>query len=88
MFNTSRGVMTGVMRDDSPRSPFVPTPLVFEPAQPQKWEYRVEHIDRDEHGPLDQERLTALGAEGWLLAGVVNWPGAQPATYYYFVRAA
>ncbi|HEX3271124.1 MAG TPA: hypothetical protein VHR15_10785 [Ktedonobacterales bacterium] len=84
MFNISRGVMG----DDSPRSPFVPTPFVYEPAQPQKWEYRVERIDRDERGPLDQERLTALGAEGWLLAGVVNWPGAQPATYYYFVRAA
>ena len=60
----------------------------FPAAEPQKWEYRVERIDRDERGPLDQERLTALGAEGWLLAGVVNWPGAQPATYYYFVRAA
>jgi len=42
MFNISRGVMG----DDSPRSPFVPTPFVYEPAQPQKWEYRVERIDR------------------------------------------
>ncbi len=41
MFNISRGVMG----DDSPRSPFVPTPFVYEPAQPQKWEYRVERID-------------------------------------------
>jgi hypothetical protein len=79
---------TGVMREDSSHSPIIPTPYVFEPAQPQKWAYHVVRVDRDEHGPLDEERLSALGAEGWLLAGTLNWPGAHPATYYYFVRAA
>jgi hypothetical protein len=66
--------------------------MLFVPApkDPSRWEYRVVIVDTREDEPLEETRLTSLGEEGWLLAGVV-----QPATgfttgklYYYFVRAA
>jgi hypothetical protein len=69
-----------------------PMPMLFVPApkDPSRWEYRVVIVDAREEEPLEETRLAELGAEGWLLAGVV-----QSATgftsgklYYYFVRAA
>jgi hypothetical protein len=67
-----------------------PTPVVFEPASPQRWEYRVVAIDTREEAPLDDARLNTLGAEGWLLAGVITLPGRSDAQHilYHFVRSA
>lgn len=67
-----------------------PTPVVFERAAPQRWEYRVITIDPREDEPLSEARLGELGAEGWLLAGTAQYPVSSSAVRiaYYFVRAA
>lgn len=65
------------------------TPMVFEPAEPARWAYHVLSVDLREAGPLGEEQLTELGADGWLLAGIVQIPVGQSARLtYYFVRAA
>ena len=76
------------MASDPGRTPtFIPAPMVFEPAEPQRWAYHVVRIDPREDEPLDETALNALGAEGWLLAGIVA-PREGRELYYYFVRAA
>jgi hypothetical protein len=77
-------------QDMSPRPFPAAAPIVFERADPPKWEYRVVTIDLREEAPLDDERLTALGADGWLLAGLVPVPTRDtlPRVVYYFVRPA
>ena len=63
----------------------VPLPVVFERVEPRhaSWEYHVEEVDVREAPPLDAAKLGTLGAEGWLLVGVVP---ALPRLTYYFVR--
>jgi hypothetical protein len=74
---------------EEPRSPtYIPAPMVFEPPEPQHWAYHVVRIDPREDEPLDEALLNALGAEGWLLAGVLEPQTGRPHLYYYFVRAA
>jgi hypothetical protein len=65
-------------------------PVVFERAEPQRWEYHVVTIDPREDEPLDEAVLGKLGGEGWLLAGVLPYPtsGASGKIVYYFVRSA
>ncbi len=65
-------------------------PIVYEPAEPQRWAYRVVTIDPREEEPLSEERLAELGNEGWLLVGIFQHPIGQHTTrvIYYFVRAA
>lgn len=67
-------------------------PMLFVPApkDPARWEYRVVIVDPREDEPLEETRLAELGAEGWLLAGVVQSETGFTAgkLYYYFVRAA
>jgi hypothetical protein len=78
------------LRDDPPRpASAMPTPIVFERAEPVLWEYRVITLDPREEEPLGEERLNALGEEGWLLATTVSLPGSSGTVriYYYFVRA-
>ena len=73
------------------QSPLIPAPVVFEPAEPQKWEYRTVSVDLREDEPLDGAPLAALGVEGWLLAGILQLPssgGASSRVTYYFVRSA
>jgi hypothetical protein len=74
---------------EEPRVPaYIPAPMVFEPREPQRWAYHVVRIDLREDEPLDEALLNALGAEGWLLAGMQEpQPHAdRPYLYYYFVR--
>jgi hypothetical protein len=68
----------------------LPMPVVFDRAEPQRWAYHVLTIDPREDEPLDETLLGKLGAEGWLLAGVVPYPAGANANkiVYYFVRAA
>lgn len=66
---------------------YLPAPMVFEPAEPQRWAYRVVRIDPREDEPLDETVLNSLGAEGWLLAGIIA-PREGRELCYYFVRAA
>jgi hypothetical protein len=75
---------------DAPANPRPMLPLmVFEPASSPKWEYRVVTVDPREEEPPTEARLAELGADGWLLAAVVDLAG-QPhgRLYYYFVRSA
>jgi hypothetical protein len=62
--------------------------MVFEPAEPQRWAYHVVRIDLREDEPLDEDTLNALGADGWLLASIVEPHTSRPYLYYHFVRAA
>ena len=76
---------------ETPRGSYSP-PMLFVPApkDPARWEYRVVIVDPREEEPLEESRLAELGAEGWLLAGVVQSATGFTAgkLYYYFVRAA
>ncbi|MFI5272474.1 MAG: hypothetical protein ACHQ4H_05505 [Ktedonobacterales bacterium] len=65
-------------------------PIVYEPASPARWEYRVITLDPREDEPLDEAALAVLGGDGWLLAGILpNASGdSHPRIHYYFVRAA
>lgn len=67
-----------------------PLPIVYEPAEPAQWEYHVVSIDPREDEPLDETALAALGADGWLLAGILPSPAGEPKAriHYYFVRHA
>ncbi len=81
------------LADQPPTQPFsLPIPIVYERgADHARWEYRVVTIDLREQTPLDDERLGALGAEGWLLVGAIQPPGAHDAAQsiiYYFARQA
>lgn len=75
-------------RDDV--QPALHVPMVYESvaASPVQWEYRVVSVDPREEAPLDEERLSALGAEGWLLVGLLepSQPESRPRVYYYFAR--
>lgn len=49
-------------------------PMVYErvPVEPVRWEYRVLTVDAREEDLPDAARLNELGAEGWLLVGVLD----------------
>jgi hypothetical protein len=68
----------------------LPLPMVFEPAPQPKWEYHTVALDPREEPPLDETQLSELGKDGWLLAGIVEFPGGERVTriMYYFVRLA
>src|SRR5260221_14679554 len=52
----------------------VHVPMVYErvPVEPVRWEYRVLTVDAREEDLPDAARLNKLGAEGWLLVGVLD----------------
>ena len=52
----------------------VHVPMVYErvPVEPVRWEYRVLTVDAREEDLPDAVRLNELGAEGWLLVGVLD----------------
>lgn len=70
--------------------PALHIPMVYEniPASPLHWEYRVLSIDTREEALPDQAYLSELGAQGWLLVGVLEprQSEARARVYYYFVR--
>jgi hypothetical protein len=70
--------------------PTLPVPMIFEEAPRPRWEYHVVAIDPREDEPLDETFLASLGAEGWLLAAVLDGASGRPHARicYYFVRAA
>lgn len=78
---------------DEPAAPFsLPMPIVYDqtPARV-KWEYHVVTVDLREQPPLGDDETAALGADGWLLAGIVQPPAAREPSHtliYYFVRQA
>src|SRR5260370_23177574 len=52
----------------------VHVPMVYErvPVEPVRWQYRVLTVDAREEDLPDAARLNELGAEGWLLVGVLD----------------
>lgn len=70
----------------------LPLPIVYERVERERtrWEYKTITLDPREEAPLAAEQLQTLGAEGWLLAGILEEPGASGIRriHYYFVRAA
>ncbi|HEY3991558.1 MAG TPA: hypothetical protein VGM01_01650 [Ktedonobacteraceae bacterium] len=70
--------------------PALHVPMVYEniAATPQRWEYHVLSVDTREEELPDDARLSELGAQGWLLVGVLESRASetQARVYYYFVR--
>ena len=68
----------------------LPLPMVYEsvPAQPLTWEYHTLTVDAREEELPDTTRLSELGAQGWLLVGVLDQgaTGRSSLVQYYFVR--
>jgi hypothetical protein len=57
-------------------------------TSPAHWEYRILSVDPREEELPDEERLSELGAQGWLLVGVLEprQSTIQARVHYYFVR--
>ena len=68
----------------------VHVPMVYEqvPVEPAHWEYRVLTVDVREEDLPDAVHLNELGAQGWLLVGVLDQgaTGRGSKVHYYFVR--
>ena len=49
-------------------------PMVYEqlPVEPVRWEYHVMAVDTREMDVPDTVQLNELGAQGWLLAGILD----------------
>ena len=49
-------------------------PMVYEqvPVEPVRWEYRVLTVDTREEDLPDAVQLNELGAQGWLLVGILD----------------
>lgn len=65
-------------------------PMVYESiaASPAHWEYHILSVNLSEETLPDEARLSELGAQGWLLVGVLEprQSEAHSRVYYYFVR--
>lgn len=70
--------------------PALHVPMVYESvvASQPNWEYRVLSVDPREEELPDEARLSELGAQGWLLVGVLEPRQSEARTrvYYYLVR--
>ncbi len=65
-------------------------PMVYEsvPSNPPHWEYRVVSVDTREGSLPDDAYLNELGAQEWLLVGVLEQRRSESGSlvHYYFVR--
>jgi len=65
-------------------------PMVYEQVHVEhvNWEYRVLTIDTREVEVPDTAELNELGAQGWLLVGILDQRtmGKSSFVHYYFVR--
>jgi hypothetical protein len=64
---------------------FIPMIYVDSPGALPRWDYHVLDFDPREAPPPGAPQLATLGAEGWLLVGILPQPMR---VMYYFVRAA
>jgi hypothetical protein len=64
-------------------------PVVFGPARPTRYAYRILTVDRAHEGLLGEGDLNALGREGWLLVSVMPHAVAEATDRvdYIFLRA-
>ena len=78
---------------DVPNS--IHVPMVYEQVtvEPVRWEYRVLAVDTREEDLPDAVQLNELGAQGWLLVGVLGqvvagrkWSGEEQMTRDYVSR--
>jgi hypothetical protein len=69
---------------------FIPDIKVYEeiPQEVTRWEYHTLTIDTNERALPDEERLNALGREGWLLIAILpeRPTGSVSLVHYYFIR--
>jgi hypothetical protein len=63
------------------REPVRPPMIYVE--QTLKWEYKPVVRNLKKEKPLNEAELNELGAEGWELSGVAQYP---PTVYFYFKR--
>lgn len=72
--------------------PALPLPIVYDerPTEPNRWEYHCLLIDPERETVPQEEALNKLGADGWVLSGVLDQSrsGSRPFIYFYFVRQA
>ncbi len=65
-------------------------PMVYEQVTPEpvQWEYRVLSVDTREEDLPDAVQLNELGAQGWLLVGILDLKVSERSSkvHYYFVR--
>lgn len=65
-------------------------PMVYEQVmvEPARWEYRVLTVDTREEDLPDAIQLNELGAQGWLLVGILDLKVSERSSrvHYYFVR--
>ena len=65
-------------------------PMVYEQmsVEPVSWEYRVLTVDAREMDLPDTTQFNELGAQGWLLVGILDQSrmGKSSFVHYYFVR--
>jgi hypothetical protein len=70
----------------------LPLPIVYEehPAERAAWEYRCLIVDPQRESVPREEELSKLGAEGWVLSGILDQSrsSSQPLIYFYFIRPA
>ena len=80
------------VNSEADRPPMLPLPIVYDerPAEPARWEYHCLLIDPTREAVPQEEELNKLGAEGWVLSGVLDQSrsGTRPFIYFYFVRQA
>ncbi|EFH80737.1 hypothetical protein [Ktedonobacter racemifer] len=82
------GYLAGKMekQESQPGSVFIP--MVYEQAQAARWEYKILTVDPAEEALPDEVRLSELGAEGWVMAGLLDErsTGKGKKIHYYFLR--
>ncbi|HLZ62110.1 MAG TPA: hypothetical protein VKR06_34625 [Ktedonosporobacter sp.] len=73
-----------------PSAGFIPDLKIYEEVRQEvaHWEYQTLTIDTNERALPDDERLNALGREGWLLIAVLpeRPTGDVSLVHYYFIR--
>jgi len=80
-------VRGSVMGDPWPARLGLPTPMVYEPSGRKTWEYKVLSREGADSVDLVETELQELGADGWLLVGIVVTQDRARAVYY-LVREA
>jgi hypothetical protein len=66
-----------------PKQPEAVRPPMIYVKESLKWEYKQIARNLKKEGPLSEEELNALGAEGWEMSGVAQHSSTS---YFYFKR--
>lgn len=72
-----------IIPPNEPKQPEPVNPPMIYIKESVKWEYKQITRDLKKEGPLSEEELNALGAEGWEMSGIAGQP---PMAHFYFKR--